>query len=379
MNASSESTLATRMPREAGPASLRSQLRTEPARTRAIFALVMALNIGLQGATEFWFFAQDATGTYITLHSVVAAIVAGSVWWGCIALADAFEASGRLPHLGYAVASICSGVLICMVFQSAQLSIFEPRKAGMPPLLSLWWQILGATLLQTTLFTAAYRYRVRTLASAARWQDLRLDRALLTRKATEARLHAMQARVDPQFLADALAEIERSSAGNLDRADRMLEALITYLRRALPSVDADSATLDAEVSLVRAYFELLRLHINEPSSITIEISDPARRARMPPMLLLPLMEHTVGSVRSRGFDAVLVTGSVEGNRLRLEIAGSAPGPKGRGKSGVDLGPLRDRLAALFGLEASLIVASDDPESLHTILEIPYERTERRDR
>jgi LytS/YehU family sensor histidine kinase len=238
----------------------------------------------------------------------------------------------------------------------------------------MWWQVLGGTTLHTILLTAAYRQRMRTLESSASWQHMRHQRAVLARKTMEARLQAMRARVDPRLLSEALADIERSCATDPTRADRMLEGLIDYLHRALPATDSSSTPLAAEIELATAYFDLARLRMNGQLTVVIEATEDARTARMPPMLLVPLLERVVGSVRSSRFRAVHVTGGVEGDRLRLTVAGTVPGTAWGALPGHDLDPLRERLTALFGREASLVVVSEEREHLRVLMEIPYERT-----
>jgi hypothetical protein len=379
MNHPTASVLASPAAPDPRPAYLDMRHGGNTARTRALFALILAVGTFLSTAMYFAYFQPDLAWASVASRLVLPAVITASVWWSCTALADARGASDREHYAAYVAASIVSATLICIIFYLAQLDIFEPRKAARPPLLSQWVQILGSTLLQTTLFTVAYRYRVLALASAARWQGLRLDRALLARKAMEARLQAMQARVDPHFLAATLADIERSCAADLGRADRVLEGLINYLHRALPSAAIDSATLATEIGLANAYFDLVRLHMSEPLNVAIESSNAAREARMPPLLLVPMMEHVVGSMRSRRFHTVVVACAVEGDRLRLTFTGTVPQANRPGSSGDGLLPVRERLAALYGHEASLVVVSDAPERLQTILEIPYERSDRSDR
>jgi LytS/YehU family sensor histidine kinase len=203
---------------------------------------------------------------------------------------------------------------------------------------------------------------------------LRLDRGVLARTTTEARLQAMRARLDPGLLSEALADIERSCATDPTRADRMLEGLIDYLHRALPATDSSSTPLAAEIELATAYFDLARLRMNGQLTVVIEATEDARTARMPPMLLVPLLERVVGSMRSSRFRAVHVTGAVEGDRLRLTVAGTVPGTAWGALPGHDLDPLRERLTALFGRGASLVVVSEEREHLRVLMEIPYERT-----
>jgi len=97
-------------------------------------------------------------------------------------------------------------------------------------------------------------------------------------------------------------------------------------------------------------------------------------ARMPPMVLLPLVKHAVGSIDECA-RAVLVSAAVNEDRLRVTVVG----PAGAFASSGGIGDVRERVAAVYGDLATLTLQPVLGERSQAILEIPYERTHRRPR
>ena len=67
----------------------------------------------------------------------------------------------------------------------------------------------------------------------------------------------MQARVEPRFLFNTLAQVERLYEIDAQRADRMLDDLIVYLRAALPQLRETTSTLSREIELAKAYLNIV--------------------------------------------------------------------------------------------------------------------------
>jgi sensor histidine kinase YesM len=63
-----------------------------------------------------------------------------------------------------------------------------------------------------------------------------LDRVSSQRKLAEARLAALQTRIDPEFIFQTLTKLEHLYESDTVGADRLLEELIVFLRTALADV-----------------------------------------------------------------------------------------------------------------------------------------------
>ncbi len=145
-------------------------------------------------------------------------------------------------------------------------------------------------------------------------REAELDRARVEKHLRESRLQALQARVDPQFLSATLREVQRLYRPHSARSDAMLDALIRYLRAALPRLGVIS-TLGGEFALVEAWLDIADAREGLLLPRYFAASGEAAHAALPPMLLLPLVEHALCSPVS----ALAVRADVVDARLRMFV------------------------------------------------------------
>jgi hypothetical protein len=238
-----------------------------------------------------------------------------------------------------------------------------------PMLVFLDFLILGA------LVTFVYVNLRTARRAAARHHAAELARLEARRRTLESRLQAMQARVEPQFLFNTLAQVGRLYESDAALAGKMLDDLIAYLRAALPHLRESSSTLGKEAALARAYLDIVRVRLGERLAFDIVIPDALADARMPPMMLLPLIDHVLvyGLETSHAGGSIRVATSTGDGKLRLAITDSGAGfvPGGRAS---DLDSIGERLHALYGDAATLRLKRMQEQGTQAILEIPYETT-----
>ena len=222
-----------------------------------------------------------------------------------------------------------------------------------------------------------YVNRRTALLATARMNAAQVQRADAQRRTLESRLQALQARVEPQFLFNTLAQVRALYESDPAKGGQMLGDLIDYLRAALPRLRDSTSTLEREVELAIAYLKIMQVRLGDRLAFQVDVQDAAPAARMPPMLLLPLIDHVLihglapppasGTIR-------IATGSAAG-KLRVEIADSGGG-FAKGCADDDLRDIRDRLHALYGDAGTLGFESSPGHGSQAVLEIPYESTHR---
>jgi len=92
-----------------------------------------------------------------------------------------------------------------------------------------------------------YVNRRNALFAAAELNAARVRRTEAQRRTLESRLKALQARVEPQFLFDALAKVRDLYEDDPGRGSAVLGNLIVYLRSALPQLRESTSTLGHEI------------------------------------------------------------------------------------------------------------------------------------
>jgi len=184
--------------------------------------------------------------------------------------------------------------------------------------------------------------------------ELREERA--RRQALHAELAALQARTDPHFLFNSLNTIAGLIEEDPKRAVAVVNRLSSLFRHAVQSSRVESVLLRDEIEAVSAFLEIQALRFADAVSWTVEVAPGLEAARIPPLILQPLVENAVlhGASKHRqtrvGIDA-----RVDGERLLLTVSDNGPGPglsTHRG-SGTSLADLNERLSLLFGSAGGL--------------------------
>jgi hypothetical protein len=190
----------------------------------------------------------------------------------------------------------------------------------------------------------------------------------------------MQARVEPQFLFNTLAQVKQLYDSDARLAGQMLDDLIAYLRAALPHLRESHSSLRKELELARAYLAIMQVRLGERLVFDIEAADELKDARMPPMILLPLIDHAIvyGLEPSRTGGRIRIATHASGGRLRLSITDTGAGFVPGGDSH-DLSSVEERLHALYGDDAQLKLERMQAQGTQAVMEIPYEPTDRADR
>ena len=212
------------------------------------------------------------------------------------------------------------------------------------------------------------------LLASARMNAAQVERAHAQRRTLQARLQALQALVEPQFLFNTLTQVRDLYDRDRVSGGEMLRDLILYLRAALPRLRDSSSTLEQEISLASAYLSIVRVQYAGRLVFDVSASRVERAARVPPMILLPLLEQALAKGIASPFAdvAIRVAAEIAVGRLRLKVTHS-----GNGFSEDNDGArvIRDRLRALYGENATLVFGTPVNGGTQAIVEVPHESTD----
>jgi signal transduction histidine kinase len=220
--------------------------------------------------------------------------------------------------------------------------------------------------------TYFHAHRRESLATLARLRAAELNRLARSREMLEARLTVMQARVEPRFLFNTLAQVRHLYATAPPVAEQMLEQLIAYLRAAMPKMRESASTLGQELELVRAYLAIVALRTGGRLRFSIDHQPALADATMPPMMLLPLVDHAVRDVEAHGPARVLaIRSATQPGYLEVHVDddGEAFAPHARDEG---LASIRERLNALYADAARLVVERRVPSGTRAVLQLPLQ-------
>ena len=192
-----------------------------------------------------------------------------------------------------------------------------------------------------------------------------------------ARLEELQSRIRPHFLFNtlnsAIALVRKQPA----QAETLLEDLAELFRQALAD-PGESVTLADEIALAQRYLAIEQVRFGERLRVRWDLDAAASHARLPPLLLQPLVENAVkhgvepsadgASLRIRterraGLVVIEVTNTLPPLRWADE-----PLPRGHG---IALANVRERLRLLHDVQAQFH-AGVDPNCYRVRIAIPAE-------
>jgi two-component system LytT family sensor kinase len=197
---------------------------------------------------------------------------------------------------------------------------------------------------------------------------------------TAARFAALQAQLNPHFLFNTLNTIAVLVRDN-DRggAVRIVEQLGELLRRTLTREPANEVALEAELDLVRQYLAIEQARFSDRLRPTFDVDRSAVGAAVPSFAIQHLVENAVrhGIARRTDAGSVNVAARRNGDILEVTVADDGPGideppPMSTGH-GIE--NTRERLRALYGDRASLIVTRAVDAGTIATLRLPYHHPE----
>lgn len=202
--------------------------------------------------------------------------------------------------------------------------------------------------------------------------------------ATEAELRALRAQLNPHFLFNALATIGYLMREAPERALDTLYRLTSLLRAVLRPVTGELVTLREEMDIVESYLGIERARFEERLHVAIMVPDELYAARIPALLLQPLVENAIthGIAPLGVGGSVRVEASVEpGAAMRTPVlclcvadtgAGASPRTFAQGRAGrVGLGNIEQRLERFYGQDASLSIDSQPGRGTTAVVRLPF--------
>ncbi|MES2633391.1 MAG: histidine kinase [Pseudomonadota bacterium] len=168
---------------------------------------------------------------------------------------------------------------------------------------------------------------------------------------TAARLSELQARIRPHFLFNTLNSAIALVREDPARAEAVLEDLSELFRHALME-QGESVTLAEEVALARRYLDIEQVRFGDRLQVEWQLDPTAGSARVPALMLQPLVENAVkhGVEPSAEGAQVKVSTQKRGSVVVIKVTNTAPGGQGKRGNGVAQDNVRDRLQLLHDVQ-----------------------------
>lgn len=205
----------------------------------------------------------------------------------------------------------------------------------------------------------------RYLVVRARWKAELLAQS-------EARVQALQARIQPHFLFNSLNTIASLVHDDPDNAEAATLDLADIFRGSMRRAD-QLISLEEELQLARQYLDMEKRRLGDRLEIEWRVGELPSDAAVLPLMLQPLLENAV----AHGIQAyeeggrLSVYGRAEGDQVVITI-GNPLAPEGysSGGHGIAIDNIRERLVYAFGPRAQLLT-NKDKEQFYAVMVVPH--------
>ena len=323
--------------------------------TSSLFQIVIDLGQGQQ-----WRNIPYSAFGLLTMVSILVALTA-------VVEVSALGVRGRMFALvGAGIAAAALGSAITIPISNEAWEVGSQTRWSTPV---LWWFNFGWNTALCTGAALAYDYRVRSATRAAALRKVRLQAAGVIRRTAEIRLQAMQARIDPRFLFDALAAVERIHDIDTAAGDRLLDNLIKYLRAVMPDLVATRSTVGKEIALARVWLDIRDAIFGATDVHAIEATGDVGSRPFPAMTMIPLVEAVLSEAPASATLAIRAQG--EGALTTVRMDCSAP----CAAEPPSVQALRSRLGELYGEQVRLAFTCDAIRGRQAIVEVDLAKSD----
>ena len=194
----------------------------------------------------------------------------------------------------------------------------------------------------------------------------------------EAQVQLLRAQLQPHFLFNSLQSISALMHTDVRAADRMMARLGDLLRKSIDEHQIRETTLARELDFAKAYLDVENIRFGERLRVTINAVPETLPAKVPGLLLQPLVENAVkhGISRLTAGGEVNIDIALDQNTLHIRINNDGPDvnqaiSEADSMTGLGLRVTRERLQALYGKHQSLHIQARPEGGAEVAIRIPF--------
>jgi signal transduction histidine kinase len=363
---------------ERGP--LRARLLFTVATVLALSSTIQAWRLSALSGEKTWALTLQLMGQLMVLNTVY--------WYVPALLAPIVIAVTRRYRLGHTpwpstLAVHVSGAFLYTVAHTACMLLVRSllfENGGRAAQAVSWWTYAQRHYItQLDWMMATYFFLVGLGHAIEYWREAR-ERAVsaerLQTRLVEAQLEALQRQLQPHFLFNTLHAISSLMRTDVEAADLMIDRLSDLLRMSLRS-KAQEVTVKQELEILQSYLAIEQTRFRDRLSVHIDAQPEVLDARIPQLLLQPLVENAVRhgiAPRSRP-GRIDIRAYKRGAQLEVEVRDSGDGlPPDRLialNDGVGLSNTRARLTHLYGPAHGFAFANLPGGGFQVSVSIPF--------
>ena len=285
-----------------------------------------------------------------------------------------FRRLPRLPGIILTVATLLAATVLYAVLMAFTFSFMKTTAPGITLTLVLGSVFLNFTVLAgwSALYFGINFYLI------VEHQIGQMQ--VLETQASSAQLAMLRYQLNPHFLFNTLNSISTLVLlKQTERANAMLSRLSSFLRYTLANEPTAHVTVAQEVETLKLYLEIEKMRFEDRLRPVFDIDLRAERARLPSLLLQPLVENAIKYAVTPQEDGaeIRVAVRLNGERVQIAVSDTGPGLNERQvrpslSTGVGLANIRDRLGQAYGPDHRFETRSTPAGGFSVEIEIPYQ-------
>ena len=272
--------------------------------------------------------------------------------------------------------------LVAETWFSLLQMLFNPWDYPRPPNFENAWrasflpQMLTFVIVYGLILSFSFAMDARERMARQAMETLRLSGEL-----SRAQLGALRQQIEPHFMFNTLHSITGLVRDHQNEAAvSMIVRLSEFLRRALEDSHRSQVTLLEEVEYLQRYLDIQKVRFGGRLQAYVDIPAELHKARVPSLLLQPLVENAIkhGISKRAAGGLVRVTGAHVDGRLCLRIYNDGPDlpiVETVTGAGVGISNLRTRLQILHGNESQLNLNHMEKGAVEVIVTLPLKEFE----
>lgn len=237
--------------------------------------------------------------------------------------------------------------------------------------------------LQLAKRAALEEYRKR-MVSVGQVESEQIRRLGAEAEAREAQLKMLRYQLNPHFLFNTLNNISALvKFQESEKAHRMIVQLGDFLRYSLDNNPTMMITLKQEVDALMLYLDIEKTRLGDRLNLVFDVSEQAKSARIPALLLQPLVENSIKYAISKNEEGgtIELKAHVEQGELKIELIDGGPDNAGhkekkrkRGRR-VGLHNTLERLKTLYKDAYLFDISLRNAGGLRVLINIPFDGAE----
>jgi signal transduction histidine kinase len=202
-------------------------------------------------------------------------------------------------------------------------------------------------------------------------RDAQLRAARLEGQLAQAELGVLKSQLQPHFLFNTLNLVSSLIHTDVASADDMIGDLGALLRLSLESQSTQEVPLAEEMKALELYLNIQRLRFQDTLTVEIEIDPGTLDARVPHLILQPLVENAFrhGIAKRVGAGLLRIESRNGDGMLKLRVSDNGPGAAELESDGIGLSNTRARLEILYGKNATVNLRNS-PSGFSVELQFP---------